>query len=375
MPRVRIQRRAAADVDASERRQWRELADRAVEPNPFLRPEFVLPNVTERGVDVELLVVSDDERWLACLPLVRTPRWRRIPLPTLNQWLPEYAFLATPLVDPDAVATAVDALVEALVRERRAAVLVLDQHEPSGPVGLALEAAARRRGLVPVVYWDFERAAWRRGAGGAAPALSISSSSRRNLRRQARQLTEALDGELVLADRAAEPAAWQAFLRMENSGWKARAGAPLGASERDADFFRAICAGLSATGHLRLFVLEAGGRAVAMECAFVDRGALYSFKIAYDPEFHDHSPGTQLQLRTFEAYDAEGVDLADSCAAPENPNANRIFPDRRRMQILLLPTGAPSARLLALGLRAEHTGRRVRDEVVRPLRRRLARGG
>lgn len=372
---LRAERFSAADVDAGGREAWSELADRAVEPNPFLRPEFVLSSVIERGDEVELLVVRDGARWLAALPYRRTPRWRRIPLPTLNQWLPEYGYLANPLVDPDAVGPAVDALVRTVVEEPRAAILVLDQHDPSGPVATALIAAARRHGVRPVVYWDFERAAWRRRPDGGPPKLTISSSSRRKLGRQARRLGRALGGEPELVDRSSEPEMWEAFLAMENSGWKARTGAPIAASAHDAAFFRAMCAGLSARGHLRLYALQAGGRTVAMKVALVERQTLYSFRIAYDPDLHGHSPGSQLQVRTFEAYDAEGIDFADSCAAPGNPAANRIYPDRRRLQVLLLPTGAPSARLLRPGLLAEAGGRVARDRVVSPLRARLTRGG
>ena len=66
--------------------------------------------------------------------------------------------------------------------------------------------------------------------------------------------------------------------------------------------------------------------------------------------------------------------LADSCAGSENFAVNRMWPDRRRMQVLLLPTCAPSARLLRLalwseatrlGLWSEETGRRVRNEIRR----------
>ena len=65
----------AGSLDAADRAAWSDLADRAVEPNPFFRPEFVLPSVRHHDVPVELIVVRDEtrSRWVACLPVRRKP--------------------------------------------------------------------------------------------------------------------------------------------------------------------------------------------------------------------------------------------------------------------------------------------------------------
>ena len=71
----------AGALDVGDLRAWSELADRAAEPNPFFRPEFVLANATERGLPVELVVARDDTRWLLCLPVRRRPPSRHFPFP------------------------------------------------------------------------------------------------------------------------------------------------------------------------------------------------------------------------------------------------------------------------------------------------------
>ena len=379
MPKLRIQWRPAADVDASEQALWTALADRAAEPNPFLRPEFVLPAAEERAPEIELLVVRDEARWLACLPVRRTRRWRHLPLPALDRWSPEYGYCATPLVDRDAIAPAVEGLFAALAAERRGSFLVLDQIPPDGPVGRAITAEAGRRGVRPVVFWDFQRAAWFRRAPEedleAQPGPAISRRSLSRLRSQGRQLGRELGGELEVVDVSADPAAWDEFLALENSGWKAERGAPVGAAPEDAAFFRAMCARMNATGRLELLSMRCAGRTVAMECHLVDEACLYSFKIAYDPALHDYSPGAVMQSRMIERFARDGLRLADACSDPENAAMNRMWPDRRRLQILLLPTGAPSARLLRPALAALTGGRVTRDRVVNPLRARLNRGG
>lgn len=356
----------ARSVDAAGRRAWTELADRAAEPNPFLRPEVVLAAAGARAPTVLLAVVREHERWLACLPVSRAARWGRIPLPVLGPWLADYAYLATPLVDRDSVARGVDGLLELLVRERRAAAVVLDPVDPSGPVGAALLAGAHARGAVPVVTADFERAELRRRPEPTYLQEAMGASSRKKLRKAARTLADDLGGPLEVVERAGEPAAVDAFLALERAGWKGEAGTALASDPADGAFFRGACAALAAAGRLQLLSLEAGGRTAAMQCNFLDAPDLYAFKVAYDPALARHSPGAVLEVEAVDRFHAATELLrADSCAAPDSPLINRMWPDRRRLQTVLLPTSAPYARLLEPLLGAERVARRAHRRLRR----------
>ncbi len=347
------------DLDA-----WRRLADRAIEPNPFFRPEFVLANVIERGARARLLVLRDGSRWLACLPYRTMRPSARLPLPSLEALTDSYSFCGTPLIDRDAVALAAGAFVDVVLTERRAAVLALGMFSPDGPVADALAAAAAARGIRPIVYSAYERAAWHRSAGTSFPGPSFDRTDRRELARRARLLSSELGGELEVIDHSNEPEAWEAFLSMENSGWKAAWGTAIGSTSVDTAFFRRMCAGMSAAGHLEVVTLEVAGRPVAMECHLVDGDVLYSFKIAHDPDFRRFSPGTQLKYRVIERFRARGLRMADSCAVPQNAHMNRLWPERRRMQTLLLPTGAWSAGFLRPAMLLRAAARQARDTVL-----------
>jgi len=351
---------SAGDVAA-----WGDLADRALEPNPFLHPEFVLASVIERGIAAELLVILYGTLWIAAL-LVRTRRPSlRLPLPYVEALTDAYSFCSTPLIDRDAVAPAANGLIDAVIAERRGAALSLGMYPPEGPVADALAAAAAGRGMRPIVYSDYERAAWQSSPDPHFPGPRFNHSDRRELARRARHLAAELGGELEVVDRTNDPDAWEAFLAMEDSGWKAERGTALGSTPADAAFFRRMCAGMSAAGRLEVVALEVAGRTVAMECHLVDGSLFYSFKIAHDPAFRKFSPGTQLKYRVIDQLAERGLSLADSCAVPDNAHMNRLWPDRRRMQTLLLPTGAPSAKLLRPAMRARETARRIRDDIAR----------
>lgn len=351
----------ARRVDPAGVAAWSALSDRAAESNPFLRPEFVLAASRERSDPVSLLVVRSGDRWLGLLPVRRRARWRRLPLPCLGPWLAEYAFLATPLVDRDAVRPVLDALLGFAERERRAAALVLDPVDPGSPVGRELGEALRARGVDPVVHADFTRAELRRRAQSTYLDEAASSSRRKTLRRQARALARELGSPLEVVDRASEPAAIERFLAMEAAGWKGEQGTAMASVDRDAAFFRSACAGLAAAGRLQLLALEAGGRTAAMQCNLVDGRDSYAFKVAYDPDLSRFSPGALLEVEAIEVFHREmSADRVDSCAAPDSSLINRLWPDRRRLQTLLVPTGAPHARLLRPAVRAEAAARRLR---------------
>ena len=107
------------EVDAAGQAAWRDLADRAAEPNPFFRPEFLLANVIERGLSVELLVVTDGPRWIACLPVRSQRATARFPLSSLTALTDANSFSGTPLLDRSSLAAAADGLLELDLAERR----------------------------------------------------------------------------------------------------------------------------------------------------------------------------------------------------------------------------------------------------------------
>ncbi len=335
-------------VDEAGVAAWSRLADRAAEPNPFYRPEFLLANVIERGLAVELLVVLDGTRWVACLPVRSLAPTAHFPLPSLSALTDEYNFSGMPLLDQGEVDVAADALLALVRTERRAVVLLVGVFEANGVVGRALADAAARAGVGLWRVSQFSRGGWRRTTEPHFPGPGFRAPEQRKLARRGRRLAAELGGDLTVVNRTNDPAAWDAFLAMENAGWKADRGTAMGSTQSDAAFFRRMCAGMSAIGGLELVSLEAGGRSVAMECHLVDGSALWSFKIAHDPAYGWFSPGTQLKYRVIQSFHDASIDQADSCAVPENAHANKLWPDRRLMETVILPTGSPVARFLPL---------------------------
>jgi CelD/BcsL family acetyltransferase involved in cellulose biosynthesis len=337
---------AAGEVTRDDVRAWEALADRAAEPNPFLRPEFVLAARLAQPENIELFVVRAGSAWLACLPVLRAPRWRHVLLPTLGPWLDPYALFGAPLLDGEQLAAAAAGLVAMFGRERRASAVVLDRVDPTGAATKAVMTATERAGRPGRVYYEYERAQLCRRPENTYLAEAVSKTGRKRLRLKAKALEREL-GSTKLVDRGDDPDAVEAFLSLEASGWKGEAGTAIACRDDDTAFFRSMCAAMAAAGRLQLLALEGGGRTVAMQCNFVERDYLYTFKTAYDETYRRLSPGVALDLELLDHFHhAMTVTAMDSCAAPDSPLVNRIWADRRPIQQIVVPTGAWSGRLV-----------------------------
>jgi CelD/BcsL family acetyltransferase involved in cellulose biosynthesis len=346
---VRAELIAAAALTESDTAEWRELAARALEPNPFFEPDYVLP--LHRGLgggELQLLVVRDGDGWAACMPVHLAERWHRIPLRALASWRGHvlYGLLGTPLVAPERSAEAVAALLGALPAAAPGAGFgTLEWLAAEGPVAAALAAALEGRSPAPVPFESFERAALRRRPEPTYLEETLSSKHRRELRRQRRKLAEALGGELETVDLAGTESAYADFIALEAGGELAKRGTVLAADPGHAAFFAAVCRNFAAQGRLQLLALRAGERIVAMKCNLRAGSTVFMFKIAYDESWSRFSPGILLEQEMVTLFHEQSdAELLDSCADPNNAMINRLWPDRRTLTTTLIPAAGLKGR-------------------------------
>jgi CelD/BcsL family acetyltransferase involved in cellulose biosynthesis len=346
---VRAELIAATDLSPRDLALWRDLAARAVEPNPFFEPDYALPLARGLGQERELnlLVVRAAGAWLACLPVQVATRWHRIPLRALRTWRGHelYGLLGTPLIAPGRAAEALTALLAALPDTapgtRFAALEWIAEDGPLAPVLSELLGERRPRALR---FESFERAALRRRPQPDYVEQTLSSKHRRELRRQGRKLAEALGAEVETVDRAGEDSAYAEFIALEAAGVGER-GTAIAADPGHVAFFEEICRTFAAQGRLQLLALQGGGQTVAMKCNLLAGSTIFFFKIAYDERFAAFSPGILLELETIKLFhENSDADLMDSCADHNNAMINRLWPDRRPLSTQLLPATSLAGR-------------------------------
>jgi CelD/BcsL family acetyltransferase involved in cellulose biosynthesis len=351
---------ALSDADDLLIGRWQELAAAAFDPNPFAHPDFALPaaRTLPDGADAALLHVEDGAEMVLALPVVRRRRYRRLPVRTLATWRHPYCFLGSPLTS---AADATESWDHALRHVRRAgdAELLALELLPAEIPGLAsVEVAAAQRGIKVSTFERHARPMIHRRAEPTYFDASMSSKHRKNLRRQRRHLDALLEGKLERVDWGpqdlARPAAAELFLRLEEAGWKGRTGTAIACSAADAAFFRLMVERFGEKALLQLWFLEASGTPVAAQCNLISGDTVFHFKIAYDEDLAQYSPGVLLELEMIQEFHEDvRLNHIDSCAAPGSMYES-LYPDSRALTGALVPlrqTGRMMAPMLAAALR------------------------
>ena len=315
------------------------MADRAIEPNPFWDPDFVLPAARALGAsnDVALLCTINGDDWAACLPVARRTGWHRVPLRGATSWLHPYCLLGTPLLGSDDPRSAIEAIRDALKRAGGGvSFAALDWVGDDGPVADALERDSGQPGFA---FERFSRATLHRRPMPDYLEQRVKGKHRREFRRLARGLEDELGGELQLIDRSGEASAAESFIELESAGWKGRHGTALGANPEHRHFFIEMTRSFAERGRLELLFLEAAGRPAAARCSLLAGQASFCFKVAYDEALSRFSPGRELELRLIQRFhERSDLDWMDSCTAPDNELFNRLWPDRRSLTTYAYPT-------------------------------------
>jgi CelD/BcsL family acetyltransferase involved in cellulose biosynthesis len=312
----------------SVRGAWQALSD-AASPNAFLAPGFALAaHEIDAFPGLGAVAILRDGEWIGFVP-------GRFSMggAVFSVWTHDYAPYGLPLVRPGRERLVVDALL-AFLSDRRAVALEL----PFLDDGAFADALAMSSARHTDVLDRHERAC----LAGAPPPLD------KEHRRLARYPLDA-----ALAE----------FLALEAAGWKGRRATALAARQATRDFFVAAVTGLAATGMARIDLMRVDRRPVAAGVTFLAGDRAWYLKTAYDEAFARFSPGLLLSHAIAEALMTGGrIGLLDSCAVPDHPMINRIWPGRMAVtrRLVAVAAGEPGWRYLAiLALRRAALGGRA----------------
>lgn len=327
---------------------WRELARRAIEPNPFLEPEFTLSAILHSppASRPDIVFVWQGAGF--------NPRGRLIAVMAIEQgglglsmgvgrsWRYRHGALGTPLVDRFAAGRALDALLRwsADCRPRRSA-LLLQPIEREGAFFKLLVDRCAENGFGLSTIAEYKRAILFPGQTGAQIlSRARSNKHRRELARLRRRLQERGSLSVGSANSPSEIRdAVERFLALEHKGWKGRRGTDFLSSAGDAAFLRTMSRRLAPEGRCRIDWLAIDGEPIAMAFLLKSGDRAYFWKTAYDEAYAQFSPGVQLVLELIERQLADPtVAATDSCAIARHPMIDRMWPDRLDMVEVMVAT-------------------------------------
>jgi hypothetical protein len=314
-------------------------------------------------------VASRGERLVALLPVAASGvrlGLRRRP----GAWTSPYAVGTTPLLDRDLVEPAGGALLDGLAALARGGAFAWPLLSLETPVGRTLRDIIARRGWPHAVEDAFARAVLDRRESYDAYAAELGRNRRKGMRRLRARLEEAGALEHVaVMDGEALPSAVEAFLALEASGWKGRAGTALAARADTAAFARRLFGGADGPVRARADLLTLDGRPIAASLALVCGGTAHLLKTAYDESLRRLAPGLVLEDAIVRGLHETGFARRLDSAGTEGCVLESLYPDRETVATLVFATG-PMGEGAFRRLIAVDRARRAAWQGLRRLRRR-----
>jgi CelD/BcsL family acetyltransferase involved in cellulose biosynthesis len=357
---------------------WEALAAAALEPNPFHEPWMLVPALRAfaAGRDVRVVLVfaegerDGDGQPILCgvFPLVRVSRYKGLPVSALALWTHDYAPLGTPLVR----ATHTRACLTAFLcwlggSEAGALLLELGGVTADGAFHRALVRQLRAQARPSFLDERAARACFRpRESAEAYLAAACSGIHLKEMRRLRRRLADGGRLTLEALPRGGDVEGWlREFLALEASGWKGRSGTALDCRTADREFLLAVGLAAHHRERLDLLALRLDGRPVAMKLNVRAAPGAFALKIAFDEAFARFSPGVLLELDNIRRlHEAPDVAWMDSCAVPGHPMIDRLWPDRRAIETLVISAQRVPGDLLVSALPALRRLHRLRRRLA-----------
>ena len=330
---------------------WDALAAEASEPNPFFESWYLMPSLRAFDPDGEIAILrfEHEGRLAGLMPLVRRAFYYRWPIPFMGNWMHANSFCGTPLIAKGSEVAFWQALLRWADENARLALflhlrgIALDG-VPWAALRGVLETEDRRwkcvhheeRALLastqqPEAYWQ----------------ASLSGKKRKELRRQARRLSEegSVSIERLTDDHALDE--WiESFLMLENAGWKGRGHSSLASDAATSQLFAESLAGAAARGKLERLALRLDGKPIAMLASFLSAPGAFSYKTAYDEAYSAFSPGVLLQRENLRLLTRDDIAWTDSCAAEGHPMIDHIWRERRGLARLNIAIGGSARRAI-----------------------------
>jgi hypothetical protein len=319
---------------------WADLEERALEPNAYLSPHFVLPSARHinPGEPLVALLVERGSALVAVLVARPVAATRAFPVPHLVAYRSRYSFLSGILLDREYAEEALEALLDHLGQRKWGWYgIELDAVWGEGATWELLRRISQRRWMRLQVWNETTRAVLKPHADRAQIEESEAAESK-SLRRRFKRLCEM--GKVswsILARGGIPEASTEAFIDLEHRGWKGDNRSSLRSNAASEAFFREVVARFGGQDRAVFVELQLDGRVVAATSNFISGQAGFAFKIGWLPELATVSPGRFAELglvRQLYSHEAlSRLQFWDS-GAQEGSYIEKLWPGRRPLVTL-----------------------------------------
>src|SRR5437667_1989687 len=331
---------------------WEDLAEEALELNPFYESWMLIPALRALGTGTDLRVVLvltvKEGKLCGVFPLEKKQRYKRLPVAAFSLWQHIYCPLCTPLIRASNAQECIDAFLDWLASERDCALMDFNLISGDGPFYELLNDRLTKRGKSSLVCESYTRALFRpMESADKYLQAAISPKHLKDMRRKQRRLSETGRIECDELGPNGDADRWiEEFLKLEVSSWKGKQGGAFACAEANRNYFVLIAKEAFNRGRLMMTAMRLDGQPIAQKFSLIDSRGAFAFKIAYDENYARFSPGTLLEVENICRLHARpDIEWMDSCAAPVH-FINRLWDDRRTIKSVLVSTGGRAGALV-----------------------------
>lgn len=331
--------------------QWQRLAEVAAEPNVFYEPEFLMAALRHlRGSEqVGVMLITAPPRvnpaaepvLCGLFPLKLMNRFSGLPARVTEFWRHDQCYLTAPLIRRDVLRETWESFWDAMqngVDARKLDWISLPMLPGDGPVHSMLVDWIARHEVHSYVRRRYRRAMMIRESGFEEfLSRRVPKKGRQESTRLMRKLEREHRVEMVASGDARSV---KDLLELEMAGWKGREGTALACQESTGKFFDEMTRDMARAGRLQTLSLQVDGKTVASKLNLLSGSHGYAFKIAFDESLARFSPGMLLEVENIRhLHESTNIQSMDSCADPDHPMINHLWPDRRGIESMLISLG------------------------------------
>lgn len=349
---VAVDRVDANDVDA-----WAALESRAIEPNAFVSPHFVIPSARHLTPE-QVPHVFFVERWVGTARelvgvavFTEAGASRQIPVRRLVGYRSRHSFLSGLLLDRECPEEALDAMLRFIRKTLpRCRAVGMPLVWSDGPLAASGGLVSKASNFEPLLTQTAPRAILRPADCDAHLRDKALAGRIRDLDRRQRRLRQLgkLDWRCHRAD-GVPAESIEAFLALEHMGWKGEERSSLRSRPEDEAFFRDMVAAFASERRVVFAELTLDGVVIASICNLVSGNVGFGFKIGWNPAFRSTSPAliNELEFMRNAAAQFGDIEYFDSGASATS-FINELWLARRSVSTMIAPTGTIGASALRL---------------------------
>ncbi len=339
------------EIDDDFVTQWRDLECRAVEANAYLSPSFVLPALKHLLPNspvyflVSFVEKAAEKQMCGLGVFLYSKGSVGFPLPHFVAFRTIHSYFSGILLDESCAQEAADSMFSHIKSSKPRVFGVSFFETPmDGVLGEVMHSSFEKngaewhlRGTTQRAYLSIRSSE----CGSEGWDSNISSKRRKNYRRNLKKLQD--HGEIEWKLHQGENVGREhvdSFLELEDKGWKGDASSSMLSRQNNCLFFKEMVDAFAVNEKAFFSELSVGGKKIASTCNLISGGEGFAFKIGWDKDFYEYSPGVINEMQFIEKVDDSVLPVKSiDSGADEDSFINSFWKERKQLSTGIVTLG------------------------------------